>query len=72
VHGFSGFDEQGALVAYAESAIAAEILCAQIGRNIGAFLRLAGNGQAVDQALLEFQVQPNAFHSDWRRRVGAR
>ena len=70
VHGFSGFDEELALVAYAESSIAAEILCAQLGRNIGAFLQLVGNGQSVDQALLEFQVQPNAFHSEWRRRVG--
>ena len=38
-HGFSGLDEQGALVAYAESAVAAEILCAQLGSNIGAFLQ---------------------------------
>ena len=69
-HGFSGLDEQGALVAYAESAVAAEILCAQLGRNIGAFLQSVGSGDSVDQALLEFQVQPNAFHSEWRRRVG--
>lgn len=72
VHGFSGLDEQGALVAYAESAIAAEILCARLGRNIGAFLQIVGNGASVDQALLAFQVQPNAFHSEWRRRVGLR
>jgi peptidase MA superfamily protein len=70
VRGFSGLDEQGALVAYAESATAAEILCAKLGPNIGAFLRIVGNGASVDQALLEFQVQPNAFHSEWRRRVG--
>ena len=30
-NGFSGLDEQGALVAYAESAVAAEILCAKLG-----------------------------------------
>ena len=72
VHGFSGLDEQAALVAYAESAIAAEILCAQLGSNVGAFLRIVGSGQSVDQALLEFQVQPNAFHAEWRRRVGLR
>ncbi|HEY7497547.1 MAG TPA: tetratricopeptide repeat protein [Vicinamibacterales bacterium] len=70
VQGFSGLDEERALVAYAESAIAAEILCAQLGSNIGAFLRSVGNGQSIDDALLEFQVQPNAFHSEWRRRVG--
>jgi hypothetical protein len=70
VHGFSGLDEQGALVAYAESAVAAEVLCAKLGPNIGAFLRIVGNGGSVDRALLEFQVQPNAFHAEWRRRVG--
>ena len=72
VQGFNGLDEQQALVAYAESATAAEILCAQLGSNIGEFLQLIGNGNSVDQALLEFQVQPNAFHSEWRRRVGLR
>ena len=72
VHGFSGLDEQGALVAYAESATAAEILCAQLGAKIGAFLQIVGNGDSVDEALLEFQIQPNAFHSEWRRRVGLR
>ena len=70
--GFSGSDEQAALVAYAESAVAAEILSARLGSNLGAFLRVVGNGHAVDDALLEFQVQPNAFHAEWRRRVGLR
>jgi tetratricopeptide (TPR) repeat protein len=70
VDGFGGLDEQGALTAYAESAVAAEILCARLGPKIGEFLRVVGNGHSVDQALLEFQVQPNAFHAEWRRRVG--
>jgi hypothetical protein len=70
--GFSGLSEEGALVAYAESAVAAEILCAKLGRNIGAFLQMVGNGSSVDEALLAFQVQPDAFHSEWRRRVGMR
>jgi Peptidase MA superfamily len=69
-HGFNALDEQAARVAYAESAIAAEILCAQLGSNIGGFLRIVGSGRSVDDALLEFQVQPNAFHAEWRRRVG--
>ncbi len=72
VNGFSKLDEQEALVAYAESATAAEILCAQLGANIGAFLQMVGNGSSVDEALLEHHVQPNAFHSEWRRRVGLR
>jgi tetratricopeptide (TPR) repeat protein len=70
VDGFSGLDERAALIAYAESAIAAEILCAQLGPNVGAFLKIVGDGRSVDDALLEFQVQPNAFHAEWRRRVG--
>jgi hypothetical protein len=72
VRGFTGLDEEAAYVAYAESAIAAEILCAKLGSNVGAFLELVGNGYTVDRALLEFQVQPDAFHSEWRRRVGLR
>jgi tetratricopeptide (TPR) repeat protein len=71
-NGFSGLDEQGALLAYAESATAAEILCAKLGSNTGAFLQMVGNGQSIDAALLAFQVQPDAFHSEWRRRVGLR
>jgi Peptidase MA superfamily/Tetratricopeptide repeat len=71
-HGFTAFDEQAAHVAYAESAIAAEILCTQLGANVGAFLQNVGNGRSVDDALLEFHVQPNAFHAEWRRRVGLR
>jgi tetratricopeptide (TPR) repeat protein len=71
-NGFSELDEQAALVAYAESAVAAEILCAKLGSNIGGFLQMVGNGSSVDEALLAFQVQPDAFHSEWRRRVGLR
>jgi hypothetical protein len=72
VNGFGGLDETNALVAYAESATAAEILCAQLGPNIGSFLQMIGKGESLDRALLEFQVQPNAFHAEWRRRVGYR
>jgi tetratricopeptide (TPR) repeat protein len=68
--GFAGLDEQSAIAAYAESAVAAEILHGRLGANLGAFLKLVGSGAAVDNALLEFQVQPNAFHAEWRRRVG--
>jgi tetratricopeptide (TPR) repeat protein len=72
VSGFADLDEQGALMAYAESGIAAEILCQKLGPNIGAFLQVVGSGRSVDDALLEFQVQPEAFHAEWRRRVGIR
>ena len=67
--GFLTLDEQRAPLAYAESAIAAEILCTQLGPNLGAFIQSVGNGASVDRALLEFQVQPNAFYAEWNRRV---
>jgi tetratricopeptide (TPR) repeat protein len=70
--GFGGLDGPAAQVAYAESAIAAEILCAQLGSNIGAFLQSVGTGRSVDDALMDLHVQPNAFHAEWRRRVGLR
>ena len=51
------------------SAIAAEILCERLGPNLGPFLQMVGNGHTVDQALSTFNVQPEAFHSEWRRRI---
>jgi hypothetical protein len=33
---------------------------------------MVGDGRSVDDALLEHHVQPNAFHAEWRRRVGLR
>jgi tetratricopeptide (TPR) repeat protein len=68
--GFAGLDEQSALVAYAQSATAADILHGRLGSNIGPFLKLVGDGTPLDRALLEFQFQPDAFHAEWRRRVG--
>jgi tetratricopeptide (TPR) repeat protein len=70
--GFSGLDERAALVAYAESATAVEILHARLGSKIGRFASLIGDGTPLDRALLEFQLQPDAFHAEWRRRVGLR
>jgi hypothetical protein len=70
--GFMTLDEQRAPIAYAESAIAAEILCRQLGPNLGGFVQSVGSGTSVDQALLEYQVQPNAFHAEWNRRLGIR
>lgn len=70
--GFVALDAEAALVAYAESGVAAEILARLLGGNLGAFVQLVGGGMPLDDALLEFQVQPNAFHAEWRRRVGAR
>jgi hypothetical protein len=67
--GFAGLDEGHARVAYAESEIAAEILVTRLGPQVGAFVQMVGSGTAVDQALMSFQIQPDAFHGEWRRRV---
>jgi hypothetical protein len=37
---------------------------------VGAFLQLLGNGHTVDQALSRHGIQPDAFHAEWRRRIG--
>ena len=68
--GFSGLDEETAAVAYAQSAIAAEILHSRLGSNISGFVKLVGDGTTLDRALLEYHFQPEAFHAEWRRRVG--
>jgi tetratricopeptide (TPR) repeat protein len=70
-NGFSGLDGQQALVAYAESAVAADLLRERLGLSLGSFLQMLGSGHSVDQALSAFNVQPEAFHAEWRRRVGA-
>ncbi|MGH9372123.1 MAG: hypothetical protein ACRD15_11390, partial [Vicinamibacterales bacterium] len=70
--GFDQLDGEGARIAYAESAIAADILCERLGPNLGILLQMVGNGHSVDQALSTLNVQPDAFHAEWRRRVGIR
>src|SRR5262245_6940153 len=49
--GFDHLNGADALVAYAESAVAAEILCERVGPNLPVFLQLVGNGHTPDQAL---------------------
>jgi hypothetical protein len=70
--GFGQLDGQSALVAYAESAVAAEILCERLGPNLGVFLQMVGSGHTVDQALGTLNVRPETFHAEWRKRIGVR
>lgn len=72
VNGFGGLDAASASIAYAESAIAAEILTERLGPNLGLFLQMLGSGHTVDQALGTLNVAPETFHADWRRRIGVR
>ena len=71
-NGFSHLDGREAMVAYAESAVAAEILTERLGPNLGLFLQMVGAGHTVDQALGTLNVPPDTFHADWRKRVGLR
>jgi tetratricopeptide (TPR) repeat protein len=70
--GFGRFDSATALVAYAESLIGAQLLCERLGDNVGPFLQMLGSGHTVDQALSTHNVPPDAFHAEWRRRIGAK
>ena len=69
-NGFGGLDGATALVAYAESLVAAELLVERLGPNIGLFLQMLGSGHTVDQALSTLNVRPEVFHAEFRRRVG--
>jgi len=68
--GFGQFDGSTALVAYAESLVAGQLLCERLGGNLGPFLQMLGRGHTVDQALSTHNVQPEAFYAEWRRRIG--
>jgi tetratricopeptide (TPR) repeat protein len=70
--GFAHLNGGEALVAYAESAVAAEILCERLEPNLGVFLQLVGSGHTPDQALSTVNVRPEQFHQEWRKRIGVR
>jgi tetratricopeptide (TPR) repeat protein len=70
--GFGSLDGDTALLAYAESHVAAQLLVERLSPYVGAFLQLLGNGHTVDQALSRHGVPPEQFHAEWRRRVGSR
>jgi Tetratricopeptide repeat len=68
--GFGEFDGGTALVAYAESLVAGQLLCERLGGNLGPFLQMLGSGHTVDQALSMHNVAPEQFYAEWRRRIG--
>jgi tetratricopeptide (TPR) repeat protein len=67
--GFGGLDAPTASVAYAESLVAARLLVERLGGNLGMFLQMLGSGHTVDQALSTFNVRPEAFRAEWKKRV---
>lgn len=70
--GFGHLNGRDALVAYAESAVAAQILTERLGPNLGVFLQMLGGGHTVDQALSTLNVQPEGFYAEWRKRLGVK
>jgi hypothetical protein len=70
--GFGRFDAATALLAYAESTVAARLLVERLGPNLGVFLQMLGRGHTVDQALGTLDVTPETFHAEWRRRCDGR
>ena len=69
--GFGALDAASAMVAYAESLVAARLLVERLGPNLGLFLQMLGSGHTVDQALSTLSVEPGAFRAAWKKRVGA-
>jgi tetratricopeptide (TPR) repeat protein len=67
--GFDRLDGNLALVAYAESAVAARLLIERLGPNLPVFLQMLGTGHTVGQALSTLDVRPEAFDTEWRRRI---
>jgi hypothetical protein len=71
-NGFDEFDGATALVAYAESLVAGQLLCEKLGPNVGTFLQMLGSGHSVDQALSTHNVRPETFYEEWKKRIGAK
>jgi tetratricopeptide (TPR) repeat protein len=68
--GFDRFDSSLAQIAYAESAIAAQLLQERLGFNLGMFLQMLGTGHTINQALSYFDIRPEEFEAAWRKRIG--
>jgi predicted TPR repeat methyltransferase len=67
--GFGQLDGNDALLAYAESWLAARVLVERLGANFPVFLQYVGNGTSVEQALLLFNITAQDLQS---RRTASR
>ncbi len=66
---FGQLDGSDALLAYAESWVAARVLVERLGANFPVFLQYVGNGTSVDQALLLFNITEADIQREWSRRT---
>lgn len=60
-----------AVLAYAESLVAARVLVERLGANFPVFLGYVGNGTTVEQSLLLFNISPADIEKEFRRRTRA-
>lgn len=67
--GFGGLSADEAVIAYAESMVAARLLVERLGPNFPVFLQYIGNGTSVEQALLLFNLSPADIEREWTRRT---
>ena len=66
---FGTLDGSDALLAYAESWVAARVLVERLGPNFPVFLQYVGNGTSVEQALLLFNITEADIQREWTRRT---
>ncbi len=65
---FGHLDGEQAVIAYAESMVAARVLVERLGQNFPVFLQYIGNGTTVEQALLLFNLSPADIEREWTLR----
>lgn len=66
---FGHLDGQQAVIAYAESMVAARVLIERLGPNFPVFLQYLGNGTSMDQALLLFNLSAGDIEQEWTKRT---
>lgn len=66
---FGRFDGNEALLAYAESVVAARLLVERLGPNFPVFLQYVGNGTSVEQSLLLFNLTYADIERAWAQRA---
>jgi tetratricopeptide (TPR) repeat protein len=66
---FGQFDGDEAVIAYAESLVAARLLVERLGPNFPVFLGYVGNGTSLEQSLLLFNISLADVEREWSHRT---
>jgi tetratricopeptide (TPR) repeat protein len=67
--GFSRFNAQQAVVAYDESLVAVDLLMHQLGSRMAVLLQGLGNGQSLDDSLVQLGVRRSEYEAQVLRRL---